>query len=73
MRILGEIPARKWLGAILGIGIALVVYLLPISDMPVAARHTLAITLFAAIFWLTEPIRVEFTGLIALVILPLSQ
>ena len=73
MRILGEIPARKWLGTTLGIGIALVVYLLPISDMPVAARHTLAITLFAAIFWLTEPIRVEFTGLIALVILPLSQ
>ncbi|MBI3015033.1 MAG: anion permease [Candidatus Tectomicrobia bacterium] len=68
-----QIPARKSLGAILGPAVALAVYFLPLTDMPPQARHAFAITLFATIYWLTEPIRVELTGLIALVALALSR
>lgn len=60
---------QKPLSAVLGILCLFSLGLWPVLDLPFPAQRVLGIVLFALIFWMTEPIRIEHTSLLVLVLL----
>ena len=55
---------RKKIGAILGPLVAIIVWLMPIHQLPEAAHHLLAILSLVAIWWVTEPVPIPVTSIL---------
>ncbi len=71
--ILPSAIARKWLYVVMGPAIFLIIQLTVGADvMPLAARSTLACTLWIAIWWITEAIPIAATSLLPLVLFPVT-
>lgn len=66
-------PSFKQIGGFLGIAVLLSIWFYPIPFLSPLAKQALAITLFAIIWWVTEPLEIEYTGLIVLFLLVITQ
>lgn len=55
---------QKWIGGILGVVIALVVWFLPLSGLAIEGRHGLALILWAVTWWVTGVTQDAVTGLL---------
>ncbi len=73
MILINHFSTRQWIGLYLGPSFALLVYFLPtITNLPNEARAVLAVTLFVATWWITEPIPMALTSLLPLILLPVT-
>ncbi|WP_372459134.1 SLC13 family permease [Alkalihalobacillus deserti] len=64
---------RQWFGLYLGPTLAFILYFIPtITNLSNEARAVLAVTVFIAIWWITEPIPMALTSLLPLILLPVT-
>jgi anion transporter len=60
---------KNKIGFILGVCIPILIWFLPgLNSLPTEGRRALAIIVFAVIFWITEPIPLEITSLIMMLL-----
>ncbi|MDD3626710.1 MAG: DASS family sodium-coupled anion symporter [bacterium] len=59
---------KKILYAIIGVVITIIVYFLPLGDIPVQARKCLCIFVLAAVLWITEAIPLYVTSFVILLL-----
>ena len=61
----------KWLGLVVGIGLALLVYFLMPGDLAQGARLTAATAVLMGTWWMTEALPLPATALVPLVVFPI--
>jgi sodium-dependent dicarboxylate transporter 2/3/5 len=63
---------KEYTGIILGLGIFLLIALLPLDPavLSISARYTAAVTLLMVVWWLTEALPIYATALVPLVLFP---
>jgi anion transporter len=66
-------PWIRQIGGPSGIVVLLVIWFYPFPFLSLPAKQALAITLFAVIWWVTEPVEIEYTGLIVLFLLIITH
>jgi len=65
--------SRQWIGLYLGPAFAFILFFVPtLTHLPNEARAVLAVTVFVAVWWITEPIPMALTSLLPLILLPIS-
>ena len=64
---------RARVGLIVGL-VALVVGLIaPFDGLPASGQRAVGIAAWILVFWMTEPVRIEYTSLLALLLLPVAK
>ncbi len=63
---------RAFAGVVLGVLLPLVILLYP-GDWSLSARQALAISAFTVVFWTFEPVLIEYTSLVVLLLFPVLQ
>lgn len=66
-------PWIRQIGGLSGILVLLIIWFYPFPFLSPQAKQALAITLFAVIWWVTEPVEIEYTGLIVLFLLIITN
>lgn len=58
---------KREIGGLLGVGVALSIWLAPLANLPDAGKHCLALSLLAVVWWAFGVVQPGYTSLILLV------
>ena len=63
---------RSHIGLLVGLVVLGVGLIAPFDGMSASAQRAVGITVWVLVFWMTEPVRIEYTSLAALLLLPVA-